>query len=89
MTGVELEESDSRREPESALISRLAQKAGDIRLRLLAVTTDDLLLAAHRANVPVICDPPVANARLELPHWVREQAISQTTHRHGRLLTET
>ena len=29
---------------------------------------------------------PVADAEVELRRWVREQAVSRTRHRHGRLL---
>lgn len=41
----------------------------------------------HAADIPVDTAPPVADAVLELHHWVREQSISHTTHRHGRPTT--
>ena len=36
--------------------------------------------------VEVDLTQPVADAMVELRRWVREQAISWTRHRHGRLL---
>ncbi|HEY8991758.1 MAG TPA: hypothetical protein VIM46_07260, partial [Luteolibacter sp.] len=32
--------------------------------------------------------PVLSNARVEWPAWLREQAISETCHRHGNLLPE-
>lgn len=72
-------------EDESALMARLANGSTD-RLRLLASPSISLRQAANRALVHVVDAPVVANGRLELRHYLREQAISQTVHRYGNLM---
>ena len=57
------------------------------RLRALAPLPAEVLAAAHAAGVAVDDHPIVADGYLELGHWVKEQAISITRHRHGRLLS--
>jgi RHH-type proline utilization regulon transcriptional repressor/proline dehydrogenase/delta 1-pyrroline-5-carboxylate dehydrogenase len=42
--------------------------------------------AANEAHVAVIDPPALANGRLELRYYLREQVISQTTHRYGNLI---
>lgn len=86
ITGVPLHESDASVEPESATVDHLV---GNVRLRLLTAATNDLLTAAHDANVAVIRESVLAHGHVELIHWVREQSISQTAHRHGRPLDDT
>ncbi|MFY9330441.1 MAG: bifunctional proline dehydrogenase/L-glutamate gamma-semialdehyde dehydrogenase [Candidatus Nanopelagicales bacterium] len=56
------------------------------RLRLLAPVSDDVLAAAHAAGIAVDDHPMCSVGEIELGHWVKEQAISITRHRHGRLL---
>lgn len=56
------------------------------RLRALAPVSDDVLRAAHEAGVAVDTAPLTGDGELELSHWVKEQAVSITRHRHGRLL---
>ena len=53
------------------------------RLRVLTTISDDLASAAHELDIAVDRAPVSAVGRTELPHWVREQAISETTHRYG------
>jgi len=92
VTGVPLAVSILGEEPEDVLARRLAagpRPGGTVRLRLLAPASDALLAAAHAAGVAVDRAPVVGLGRLELPRWVREQAVSITTHRHGRLLRRT
>ena len=50
---------------------------------------DALLAACHRADIAVDAEPVSPHGRVELAHWVREQAISETAHRHGRPLLST
>lgn len=57
------------------------------RLRLLAPASSDLLAAAHAAGVAVDDHPVSGVGSVELGHWVKEQSISITRHRHGRLLS--
>ncbi len=56
------------------------------RVRVIGSLTDQQLAECHAAGVEVDLTQPVAEAMVELRRWVREQAISWTRHRHGRLL---
>ena len=87
VTGIELEVSAARDEPDGAFARRLAGAGRPVdRLRLLAPLDDDARRALHEAGIPIDADPPVAEPAVELRRWVREQAISRTLHRHGRLV---
>jgi len=55
------------------------------RLRIPQGTVVDVLLAAQDAHVAVSFQDILANGRLELIQYLREQSISHTTHRHGTL----
>jgi RHH-type proline utilization regulon transcriptional repressor/proline dehydrogenase/delta 1-pyrroline-5-carboxylate dehydrogenase len=55
------------------------------RVRVLAPLADATLAACHDAAVAVDRTPVTHDGRIELPCWLREQAISQTVHRHGRV----
>jgi RHH-type proline utilization regulon transcriptional repressor/proline dehydrogenase/delta 1-pyrroline-5-carboxylate dehydrogenase len=89
-TGVRLLWSDTTEETSEELAARIGTLDID-RLRLL----DDeqggdrtpLLIAAHAADVVVDTAAPVGAAEIELPRWLREQSVSITRHRHGRLVT--
>ena len=56
------------------------------RLRVLGDIDDDIRRGWHREGIDLDSSPVVAIAEVELRRWVREQAISWTRHRHGRLL---
>ena len=56
------------------------------RVRVVGSVSDEQLAQWHAAGVEVDLVQPVADAMVELRRWVREQAISHTRHRHGRLL---
>lgn len=45
----------------------------------------DVADACHRAAVSVDDADPVGAPEIELPRWLREQAVSITMHRHGRV----
>jgi RHH-type proline utilization regulon transcriptional repressor/proline dehydrogenase/delta 1-pyrroline-5-carboxylate dehydrogenase len=60
-------------------------RSGATRLRALVPISDELARACHRANIAIDDTPVTGNARIELPRWLREQAISRTRHRHGRI----
>jgi RHH-type proline utilization regulon transcriptional repressor/proline dehydrogenase/delta 1-pyrroline-5-carboxylate dehydrogenase len=71
---------------DAAFAARLER--GDLaRVRFLDhdVATEPLLRAAHRAGVTAVVQPVLANGRIELPRWLREQALSITRHRHGNI----
>jgi hypothetical protein len=44
---------------------------------------------ANKAGIGVIDAPALANGRLELRHYLREQAISHTMHRYGNILSDS
>jgi RHH-type proline utilization regulon transcriptional repressor/proline dehydrogenase/delta 1-pyrroline-5-carboxylate dehydrogenase len=73
------------KEDEPRLLVRLANGKFE-RLRLLVSPSRPLAEAANRALIHVIDAPVLANGRLELRHYLREQAISQTVHRYGNLM---
>jgi len=56
------------------------------RVRVVGSLTGEQWAKCHAAGVEVDRVQPVADALAELRHWVREQAVSTTRHRHGRLL---
>jgi RHH-type proline utilization regulon transcriptional repressor/proline dehydrogenase/delta 1-pyrroline-5-carboxylate dehydrogenase len=87
ITGARVVWSYSDREPATALAERLGGLGAD-RLRLLDTdpsAAQVLRRAAHAARIAVDDAPPVAAAEIELPRWLREQAVSVTWHRHGRV----
>lgn len=53
------------------------------RLRLIGPVEPSVRLAAIDAGVQVDDSPLMADGRIELLRWVREQAISITSHRYG------
>ena len=55
------------------------------RLRIPGHVPDELRAAAHSAELALDDAPVVAHGRIELLHWLREQAISRTLHRYGNL----
>jgi RHH-type transcriptional regulator, proline utilization regulon repressor / proline dehydrogenase / delta 1-pyrroline-5-carboxylate dehydrogenase len=82
--GVAVEVSDAGIESEVQLATRLAS-LGAVRLRALTAVGDELAAACHALDVAVDRAAVSADGALELPHWLREQAISQTMHRYGTI----
>ncbi len=71
-------------ETEAEFTRRLAEfKWG--RVRLVGTASMDLLREADQAEVNVINETVTLSARLELRHYVREQAVSRTLHRFGNV----
>jgi hypothetical protein len=56
------------------------------RVRVIGSLTDVQLRECHALGVELDAVQPVADAMVELRRWLREQTISWTRHRHGRLL---
>jgi hypothetical protein len=85
-TGVRLITSEKSDEDDTAFAARLAG-LGVERVRLVGQDTDSdqIRRACHGLFVAVDDAPPVSAAEIELPRWLREQAVSITAHRHGRL----
>jgi RHH-type proline utilization regulon transcriptional repressor/proline dehydrogenase/delta 1-pyrroline-5-carboxylate dehydrogenase len=76
-------------EDEAELRARL--NAGNLvydRLRALGPLSTALRRAIHAADISVVDAPVVANGRLELRYYLREQSISQTVHRYGTILDQ-
>ena len=71
-------------EDDAALAARLPT-SGAARLRLLGAVDDAVLVACHDAGIAVDRTPVTHDGRVELPCWLREQSISWTLHRHGRI----
>ena len=59
---------------------------GGDRVRVIGTASDAELIEWHARGWDVDRGQPVADPMVELRHWVREQSISATRHRHGRLL---
>lgn len=72
-------------ESDEELAARLPSTGAE-RLRLLAPASPELLRAAHSHGIAVDRAPVTDAGEIELPHWLKEQAVSVTRHRHGRLL---
>jgi RHH-type proline utilization regulon transcriptional repressor/proline dehydrogenase/delta 1-pyrroline-5-carboxylate dehydrogenase len=85
--GVRCVVSSTAEEDDAALAGRLPGLGVD-RLRLLVPCGPELLRAAHAAGVTVDDAPVVGHGRVELLHWVREQAISRTRHRYGNVVDD-
>jgi RHH-type proline utilization regulon transcriptional repressor/proline dehydrogenase/delta 1-pyrroline-5-carboxylate dehydrogenase len=83
-SGVAVDESDAAAEPDLAFAERVAGHVDGV--RLLTTLDDEARRCLHRANVPIHEQPPVADGMIELARWGREQTVSRTTHRHGRLV---
>lgn len=56
------------------------------RVRVAGRVSDEQLRAWHSAGLDVDVAAPAAVAWDELRHWVREQSVTTTRHRHGRPL---
>ena len=51
--------------------------------------SDDLRQAAHEGELEIIDWPVLANGRIELLHYLREQAVSETRHRYGNIMAQS
>jgi RHH-type proline utilization regulon transcriptional repressor/proline dehydrogenase/delta 1-pyrroline-5-carboxylate dehydrogenase len=87
VTGVALASSSRDSESDLDFARRLA--GGSVRpdrVRLLTELDDDARRILHAADIVIDVSAPVCEPMVELQRWVREQAISRTRHRHGRLV---
>lgn len=71
-------------EDEAVLCQRLAGSGYGL-LRAPGCSAD-VMTAAANAGVRLVASQPVCNGRIELLPYFREQAISETVHRHGAVL---
>lgn len=72
-------------EDDTVLCERLQTSRAE-RLRAPQTVSRRIYQAAHSAHIPLINEPVLANGRVELRFYLREQVISQTTHRYGNIL---
>jgi len=73
------------RESDAELVERLRAGIAADRLRAWEPLAGEVRRAAHRAHLAVLDAPVLANGRLELRAYVREQTFSEVTHRYGNL----
>ena len=86
--GVPIEFSTPDTETDHQLANRLSTVTGEVRLRILTEIADDVLKAAHSAGVTIDESVVTGIGRLDLLRFVKEQSISRTMHRYGRLITK-
>jgi RHH-type proline utilization regulon transcriptional repressor/proline dehydrogenase/delta 1-pyrroline-5-carboxylate dehydrogenase len=72
-------------EAEAGLVERMARPGDAERLRTWAPLSTAARVAAGGVGLTVIDAPVVANGRLELRWYLREQAVSQVVHRYGSM----
>lgn len=86
ITGAPLSISVRTEESDAEFIAKLPEFAKSAEfLRTTATPSDDVLRAMHDAGLNWINAPLVANGRIELTRWIREQSVSQTRHRYGQI----
>jgi RHH-type transcriptional regulator, proline utilization regulon repressor / proline dehydrogenase / delta 1-pyrroline-5-carboxylate dehydrogenase len=73
-------------ETDAGFVERLAHPADAERLRVWAPISPAIRAAANGVGLPVIDAPIVANGRLELRWYLREQIVSRVLHRYGSLI---
>ncbi|WP_022872163.1 bifunctional proline dehydrogenase/L-glutamate gamma-semialdehyde dehydrogenase [Nesterenkonia alba] len=80
--GVEKNESES--DFAAALARGKLDRGVGVRVRAVGTVTEDVFeQIAARPEVALLDDPVTASGRVELRHWVKEQAVSMTLHRFG------
>ncbi|MEY2400866.1 MAG: RHH-type transcriptional regulator, proline utilization regulon repressor / proline dehydrogenase, partial [Ilumatobacteraceae bacterium] len=84
ISGTPLRVSDASVESDAELIDRLNASRVE-RLRLLTDASEELRAACYASGIEIDTEPVSVSGRRELRRWLREQAISRTTHRHGRV----
>ena len=83
--GVSLIESHPAAETSAEFVTRLGS-LDVLRVRVVGTCSRELRAAANEAGIHIADDPVTAEGRIELLHYLREQAISRTTHRYGNVL---
>jgi len=73
-------------EAEAGFVERLAHPGDAERVRVCEPISTAARAAANGTGVTVIDAPVLANGRLELRWYLREQAVSRVLHRYGSML---
>jgi RHH-type transcriptional regulator, proline utilization regulon repressor / proline dehydrogenase / delta 1-pyrroline-5-carboxylate dehydrogenase len=84
LCGTRVVVSDVATESDDALAERLGGLDVE-RVRLLTESGDALRGGCREHGIEVDAEPVSVSGRRELRRWLREQAISRTMHRHGRV----
>ncbi len=84
LTGCPITVSSSSDESDDALAARLAA-LGVERVRALVPLGDELTRACHRADVAIDDAAVTGIGRVDLFRFLREQSLTITRHRHGRV----
>ena len=73
-------------EADAGLVERLAHRGDAERVRAWSRSRPPRRAAANGTGVTVIDAPVLANGRLELRWYLREQTVSRVLHRYGSLI---
>ncbi len=85
LCGVRLTVSNADDEDPTAFISRVTRTTAQ-RVRYVGgVPSEELLRVANGRNIHIAAEPVTSSGRVELQHYLREQAMSETLHRFGNL----
>ena len=88
IAGVPVVESNVDTETDADFIARM-HSAGVERVRLVGgLATQELFELARGASIHLADDAVTTSGRIELQHYVREQAMSMTLHRFGNLVAD-
>jgi RHH-type proline utilization regulon transcriptional repressor/proline dehydrogenase/delta 1-pyrroline-5-carboxylate dehydrogenase len=74
------------REENHAEFCRRLGTLRDGTVRVLEPRAEEVFAPAEIGNIHVFTGQPLANGRLELLCYLREQSVSQTVHRYGNVL---
>ena len=88
LCGVSVTVSDSEKESDDELLARLGDLGGDLgldRVRMLTQPSAALRIGVFELGIDIDAEPVSSSGRRELRRWLREQAVSRTAHRHGRV----
>src|SRR6185436_3163613 len=75
-------------EAEAGFVERLARPEDAERVRVWGPISTAARAAANGAGLTVIDAPVLANGRLELRWYLREQTVSRVLHRYGSVMSQ-
>lgn len=76
----------ARIETETELCQRIENSANTYNSLRIPGASEDIHKAANNACIQLIEAKAISNGRVELLHYHREQAVSETTHRYGNII---
>jgi len=59
------------------------------RVRIIGSVADNIFTKCHERGLAIDTSPPSSDGFVELYRWVKEQSVSITLHRHGRVAPHT